>query len=103
MIADRNGPNRTLRVYGRAVLPHDDGAVCIGVARTLREGRTFNGAVAPPRRVFTLRAEGLSFALGAEVFTLCALRAAARDPRTDPRARRTLNRWRRTRRALGER
>lgn len=102
--------DRGLRVYGRAVIPHAEGDTPCAVARVVpARGSRWRGASdAPPREAypalaFTLGAERSRVTVRPDVFPLCALRAAQRDPRTEAPARRALRRWCRVRRERGER
>lgn len=97
--------DRSVRVYGRAVLPHPDGDTRVTIARAGVRWALGGSRVQPGLAVlFRLpSAPTACFALAAASLSLESLRRAARDPRTTPRARRALNRWRRTRRAAGGR
>lgn len=95
-----------VRAYGRAMLPHPAGDTPVVVAR-VRGWVAMSGRGPRPAHlalVFRLPcAPATPLALGPGFFGVEALRRAARDPRTSPRARVALNRWRRELRAGGER
>ncbi len=97
--------DRSVRVYGRAVLPHPDGDTRVTIARAGVRW-SLGGSRVQPGPVVLLRlpsAPSARFALAASSLSLASLRRAAHDPRTAPRARRALNRWRRVQRAAGGR